>query len=642
MHQFAVWAPAAQRVDLQLGVGTELVEVALQRAADGWWSADVGDAGHGTDYAFRVDDGPDTPDPRSAWQPAGVHGPSRVFDPSRHRWQDDGWAGPQGGAGVLGGLVYELHVGTFTAEGTLAAAEQRLDALVDLGVDLVELMPVAAFPGRWGWGYDGVQPYAVHEAYGGPAALQHFVDTCHQRGLGVCLDVVYNHLGPSGNYLSRFGPYFTDRHHTPWGQAVNLDGPGSDEVRRWIVDNALRWFADFHVDALRLDAVHELKDDSPRHLLAQLSDETAELARRLGRPLGLIAESDLNDPRTVAPTARASDPSSDPSTYESTQAVALTTGLGLTGGLDVVIPPVPAERLSGADDGETSTGLGMTAQWDDDLHHALHALLTGERQGYYADFGSLEVVAKCLTEVFRHDGCWSTFRGQEWGHPVDRGTQDGRQFVGYLQTHDQVGNRATGDRISASLTPGQLAIGAALVMTSTFTPMVFMGEEWAASTPWQFFTDFDDPQLAQAVREGRRAEFARHGSAEHGWAESVPDPQSPTTRDASVLDWEERSHGVHGRVLAWYRALVDVRRRVPELRDGRLDQVQVSLDAARRWLVVSRGSWRTTCNLADTPQPVPVDVGEGEVVLSWSGSGRLAEGAIALDGHDVAVLRVAP
>jgi maltooligosyltrehalose trehalohydrolase len=523
---------------------------------------------------------------------------------------------------VLGGVLYELHVGTFTPEGTLPAVEQHLDELVGLGVDVVELMPVAAFPGRWGWGYDGVHAYAVHEPYGGPAALQHLVDACHGRGLGVCLDVVYNHLGPSGNYLSRFGPYFSDRHHTPWGQAVNLDGPGSHEVRRWVVDNALRWFTEFHVDALRLDAVHDLLDDSPRHLLAQLSDETAELAGRLGRPLALIAESDLNDPRMVAPTAPAGTPTSG---QAAVQALAVTTGLGFTGGLDAVVPqPPPAAK----------GGLGMTAQWDDDLHHALHALLTGERQGYYADFGSLEVVAKCLTEVFRHDGTWSSFRGQPWGHPVDRERQDGRQFVGYLQTHDQVGNRATGDRIGASLTPGQQAIGAALVMTSTFTPMVFMGEEWAASTPWQFFTDFDDPQLAQAVRVGRRTEFA-----EHGWdAADVPDPQSPATRAASVLDWSERGGGEHGRMLAWYRSLVDLRRRVPPLRTGRLDEVRVRWDDDARWLVVARGEWRVACNLADAGQRVPLDVDGGEVVLSWS-SAEVSAQTVVLAGHDVAVLR---
>jgi maltooligosyltrehalose trehalohydrolase len=387
------------------------------------------------------------------------------------------------------------------------------------------------------------------------------------------------------------------------------------------------------VDALRLDAVHELKDDSARHILAQLSDETAELSQRLGRPLALIAESDLNDPRTVAPTSAAGSPTSG---QDAMRAAAVTTGLGLTGGLGTVLPVA-----------DQPTGLGMTAQWDDDLHHALHALLTGERQGYYADFGSLEVVAKCLTQVFRHDGCWSSFRARDWGQPVDRERQDGRQFLGYLQTHDQVGNRATGDRIGASLTPGQLAIGAALVLTSTFTPMLFMGEEWAASTPWQFFSDFDDRQLAAAVSAGRRAEFA-----EHGWsADDVPDPQSPTTREASVLDWSERGQGEHGRVLAWYRSLIDLRRRILQLRDGRLDEVRVRWDDGARWLVVARGEWRVACNLAPVGQRVPLDVtppartsstkftpGVWQVVLSWS-SAAVAGGAVELDGHDVAVLR---
>jgi maltooligosyltrehalose trehalohydrolase len=323
------------------------------------------------------------------------------------------------------------------------------------------------------------------------------------------------------------------------------------------------------------------------------------------------------------------------------RAAAVTSGLGLTGGLDSVLPV--AER---------PTGLGMTAQWDDDLHHALHALLTGERQGYYADFGSLEVLATCLTRVFWHDGSWSSFRGQDWGHPVDREHQDGRQFLGYLQTHDQVGNRATGDRIGASLTAGQQAIGAALVMTSTFTPMVFMGEEWAASTPWQFFSDFGDPQLAAAVSEGRRAEFA-----DHGWAAAdVPEPQSPATRAASVLDWSQRGEGEHGRMLAWYRSLIDLRRRVPQLRSGRLDEVAVRWDDDARWLVVARGDWRVACNLAPAAQPVPLDVaqpartlsakvtpGAAQVVLSWSGAavvGLAGSGEVTLGGHDVAVLRV--
>src|SRR3954452_9330709 len=441
----------------------------MTRGDDGVWALDVEDASHGTDYAFSLDGGAPLPDPRSAWQPDGVHRPSRVFDPARHVWQDAGW----GGRSALGALFYELHIGTFTPQGTLDAAAERLDHLVDLGVDVVELMPVAAFDGRWGWGDDGVDLSAVPAAYGGPEALQRFVDAAHDRGLAVCLDVVYNHLGPSGNYLASFGPYFTTRHSTPWGPAVNLDDTGSTDVRRWICDNALRWFRDFHIDVLRLDAVHALVDDSPTHLLQQLSTETAALSKELGRPLGLVAESDLNDPRMI-------------------------------------------EAVSAG-------GMGMTAQWSDDFHHALHALLTGERFGYYVDFGDPAVFAKTLTRVFMHDGTYSTFRGKTWGHQIDPRKHQGGSFLAYTANHDQIGNRALGDR--PALTPGQQAIAAALVLTSPYTPMLFMGEEWGASTPWRFFTDFDDPELADAVRNGRRQEFA-----EFGWdAEEIPDPQDPET-----------------------------------------------------------------------------------------------------------------
>ncbi|MDQ6716277.1 MAG: DUF3459 domain-containing protein, partial [Actinomycetota bacterium] len=431
--------------------------------------------------------------------------------------------------------------------------------------------------------------YAVHDAYGGPAALQRFADACHQRGLGVCLDVVYNHLGPSGNYLSSFGPYFTDRHITPWGPGVNLDGPGSAEVRRFVIDNALRWLRDFHVDALRLDAVHELRDDSPRHLLAQLADETADLSRELGRPLALVAESDLNDPVVVTPTS-----------------------LG---------------------------GRGMSAQWDDDVHHALHTKLTGEAQGYYADFVRPGVLEKVLQECFLHDGCWSSFRGTRWGAPVDRRTYPGSRFLAYLQTHDQVGNRATGDRISASVTAGQQAIGAALYLTSAFTPMIFMGEEWAASTPWQFFTSFEEPELAEAVRTGRRAEFAGHGWS----AAEVPDPQDPATRDRSVLDWREVQGPAHTRMLRWYAALVAARRRHPDLSDDRLDAVGVESDPDGGWLVVSRGRLRVVCNFSSAPSSVPLEESgpDAEVVLAWDEpTTRLTVGAVELAGYSVAIVRV--
>ncbi|HZI96623.1 MAG TPA: malto-oligosyltrehalose trehalohydrolase, partial [Actinomycetales bacterium] len=532
MHSFGVWAPKASRVDLEVRLDDGWQTLQMHGADDGCWGVEVALAGPGADYAFRVDGGDPTPDPRSPWQPDGVHGPSRLFDAAAHA--PPAWPGMD----ARGAVLYELHVGTFTPDGTLDAAAGHLDQLVELGVQMVSLMPVAAFPGRHGWGYDGVHLYAVHEPYGGPAALQRFVAACHRRGLGVCLDVVYNHLGPSGNYLSRFGPYFTDRHHTPWGEAVNLDDEGSVQVRRWVVDNALRWFTDFGIDALRLDAVHELKDDSPTHVLAQLSTATAVLAAELGRPLSLVAESDLNQPRMVEPVA----------------------------------------------DG----GLGMTAQWSDDVHHALHALLTGERGGYYADFGTPEVLAQTLTRVFRHDGCWSTFREEAWGAPVDPHRHRGHAFLAYSANHDQVGNRALGDRPGASLTDGQLAIAATLVLTSPYTPMLFMGSEWGATTPWQFFTDHAEPELAAAVREGRRREFAAHG-----WdAGQVPDPQDPATRDASVLDRSEPARERHARLLAWHRELIALRSAHADLRDDDLSRVAVRHADDGSWFVVDRGDLR--------------------------------------------------
>jgi maltooligosyltrehalose trehalohydrolase len=586
--EIRVWAPNAKRVDVDVEpLGGVVTTSPMTLQPGGWWSLTT-DRSAPFDYAFRLDGGAPLPDPRSPWQPRGVHGPSRSFDAEAYTWRDTGWPGPRSGAGAVGGVFYELHVGTFTSGGTLDAATSRLDHLVALGVDVVELMPVAAFPGRWGWGYEGVALYAVHDPYGGPAALQRFVDACHQRGIGVCLDVVYNHLGPSGNYLSSFGPYFTDRHVTPWGSAVNLDGPGAPEVRRFVVDNALRWLRDFHVDALRLDAIHELRDDSPTHLLAELSDAVADLALRLDRPLDLVAESDLNDPVVVTPTQ-----------------------LG---------------------------GWGMSAQWDDDLHHALHTTVTGETQGYYADFAAPGVLAKTLRDVFLHDGRWSSFRGQVWGTEVDPVAFRTSQFLGYLQTHDQVGNRACGDRISASITPGQQAIGAAIYLTCGFTPMIFMGEEWAASTPWQFFSSFEEPELAEAIRTGRRAEFAGHG-----WAEDmVPDPQDPATRDRSVLDWSELGERRHARMLRWYASLVAERHRSDDLTDDDLDSVRVESGADDSWILLSRGRFRVVANLAAEPATIPLPGLQDscDVVLAWDPEGtRHTNESVTLPGHSVALVR---
>ncbi|MFN8080242.1 MAG: malto-oligosyltrehalose trehalohydrolase [Kineosporiaceae bacterium] len=591
MHVFRLWSPQARGVTLHLQDAERgLADVrAMTAQDDGWWQLEVAEAGHGTDYAFAVDhgDGPGAPrpDPRTRWQPRGVHAASRVFDPTRHRWSatEATWASQA--RDLLGAVFYEMHVGTFTAEGTLAAATERLDHLVCLGVDVVEVLPVAPFEGERGWGYDGVAPYGVHEAYGGPAALQAFVEACHARGLAVCLDVVYNHLGPAGNYLAEIGPYFSRTHSTPWGPAVNLDGEYSAGVRRWVIDNALAWFGDFHLDCLRLDAVHSLVDDSPQHILAELSDEVAALAEQLGRPLTLIAESDLNDPATVEPT--------------------------------------------------TDGGLGMHAQWSDDLHHALHAWITSEKQGYYADFGDELTVARTLTRVFRHAGDFSTFRGRDWGRPVDPELHRGHQFLGYLQNHDQVGNRALGDRISAHVGLGRVAAGAALVLTSPFTPMLFMGEEWAASTPWQYFTDFD-AELGEAVRRGRVAEFA-----DQGWSDlEIPDPQSAATREASVLDWAESSRGDHATMLRWYTELIALRRREPDLRSDDLEAVSVTV--GQNWLVVHRGGFDVLVNLSPVAVDLPVPA-TAQVVLAWPGTVTTTPGSdgLRLPADSVAVVRLA-
>ena len=394
--RFRVWAPFAES-SVTLVLDGEPHR--MQRAGGGWWEADR-EAVPGARYAFAIDDGEPRADPRALSLPDGPEGPAQVIDREQLSAATVAWDGIE----LHGAVIYELHVGTFTPEGTLDSAIERLDHLVELGAGIVEVMPLATFPGRHGWGYDGVGLYAVHEPYGGPLAFRRFVDACHARGLGVCLDVVYNHLGPSGNHLAEFGPYFTDRYATPWGQAVNLDGAGSDDVRRFILDNALMWLRDFHVDGLRLDAVHTLFDNRATTLLEELAGEVAALSDEVGRPLWLIAESDRNDPRTV------------------------------TGG--------------------EAGGLGLDAQWADDVHHALHVLLTGETQGYYADFAAPGALAKVLEGVFLHDGRWSSFRGRTHGRPLDRTAIPGFRFVVSLQTHDQVGNRALGDRLSAGISPG--------------------------------------------------------------------------------------------------------------------------------------------------------------------------------------------
>ncbi|MCG7444179.1 malto-oligosyltrehalose trehalohydrolase [Mycobacteroides abscessus subsp. abscessus] len=557
--RFEVWAPNAREVALALEprTGTHRREIAMERGDGDWWHAPGLAAQPGDRYGFLLNGSTSPlPDPRSLSQPEGVHGLSEVFDP-----RSLSFTAPWKGMDVRGKVIYELHIGTFAADrttgtaGTFDSAIARLDQLSALGVNAVEIMPIAAFPGERGWGYDGVGLYATHEAYGGPAALARFVDAAHARGLAVILDVVYNHLGPDGNYLGHFGPYFTDTHSTPWGPAVNLDADGSSEVRAFIIANARQWLRDFHLDGLRLDAVHALRDDSPTHILAELSRAVECMSTEAGRPLSLIAESDLNDPATVTPVAEG--------------------------------------------------GLGMHAQWADDIHHHLHAWASGEREGYYVDFGEARGVKKSLERIFEHDGSFSTFRGKTWGQKVDpaSGDYNAHAFVAFIQDHDQVGNRAAGDRLTETIGFGTHAALASLYLLGATTPMVFMGEEWGTKVPFAFFSDHGE-EIGPLVSTGRREEFARMG-----WGDAVPDPQARTTFEESFLDWSETQSGEHAALLEFYRTLLTLRREHNDFQCGDFASIEVEV-LTEGAILMHRGRYSILASRGDAPvtwqSPSPV------------------------------------
>jgi maltooligosyltrehalose trehalohydrolase len=466
----------------------------------GWFVHTEHEIENGQRYAFCLDNGAARPDPASRWQPNDVHQPSAFFDPSKYEWSDAGWRGIDRSQLV----VYELHVGAFTPEGTFAAIEPRLPELRDLGVTAIELMPVAQFAGRRGWGYDGCYPFAVQESYGGPLAMQKLVDTCHREGIAVILDVVYNHLGPEGNYAGQFGPYFTHRHHTPWGDALNYDDSGCDNVRDFVCDNVRYWFREFHVDGLRLDAVQAIFDGSPRHILRDIKIAADDEAARSGRRLHVIAETDQNDVRL----------------------------------------------LNDADQG----GYGLDAQWSDDFHHCVHTLLTGERNGYYADYGQPEQLVKSLNQKFVYDGCYSPFRDRHHGTPAGKLSPD--RFVISIQNHDQVGNRARGDRFGTLLTLPRQKLAAGLMLLSPYVPMLFMGEEYGEKRPFPYFCSFGDANLIEAVRRGRREEFSSFS-----WSGEFPDPQSEETFRSACLSWSWPVETEHHALRGWYRDLLAARRR---------------------------------------------------------------------------------
>jgi maltooligosyltrehalose trehalohydrolase len=572
----AVWAPLAKSVELV----TPQRRFALHEEA-GYWRNDVEAAALEHGYRYSIDGGEPLPDPRSQWQPDGVHGSSRIID-----WSSpDAARARSGSAGfeptALGdAVIYELHVGTFTPDGTFDGVVKHLDELAALGVTAIELMPVAQFPGDRNWGYDGVYLYAVHPAYGGPTGLARLVDACHARGMAVVLDVVYNHLGPEGNYLAEFGPYFTDRHRTPWGAGLNFDGPHSDEVRRFFIENALLWVTEFHIDALRLDAVHAIADQSAQPFLAELAAAVHAEGERRDRRVHVIAESDLNDPRLLRPPDRG--------------------------------------------------GLGLDAQWSDDFHHALHVLLTAERTGYYQDFGTVGDLKTAFAEGFVRAGEYSTFFRRRHGAP----SRDipAERFVVCIQNHDQIGNRAFGDRLSNLVSFEALKLAAGTLLLSPFVPLLFMGEEYADTAPFLYFTSHTDRRLAEAVRRGRSedfASFARRGE--------VPDPQEEATFRRSRLTPSLRGEGRHRTLLEFYTELILLRKTIPALARLSKETMETQVWETERVMAVRRWDGESdviaALNFADAPRTVQVSTPPGRWPArldsadeKWGGPGRTVRG----------------
>jgi maltooligosyltrehalose trehalohydrolase len=524
--EFSVWAPLPKRVTVKMVTPRESL-IPMTKLDNGYWAVTVKEVPPGSRYAFVLDDQLTRPDPASHFQPAGVHEPSQTVNHGDFAWTDSGWSGVP----LEEMILYELHVGTFTSEGSFDAIIPRLEALQDVGVNALEIMPVSQFPGERNWGYDGVFPFAVQNSYGGPDGLKRLVNACHRRGMAVVLDVVYNHLGPEGNYLADFAPYFTAKYQTPWGKAVNFDDAHSDEVRNYFIENALFWFEHYHFDALRLDAIHAICDMSAKPFLQELAEKTDSFSSLKNRGFYLIAESDLNDVRVITP------------------------------------------RNQG--------GYGIDAQWSDDYHHALHTLLTGETSGYYADFGGTEQLAKALRDGFVYSWQYSPYRRRS--HGSCSAHCPANQFIVFAQNHDQVGNRLRGDRLSRLVSLEALKLAAAAVILAPCVPLLFMGEEYGEVAPFLYFVSHSDPELIAAVRKGRAEEFQAFD-----WQGEVPDPQSEDTFSQCKLQWHRRDSGKHKVLLDFYRHLIHLRKEIPALNHLERANMQVSVIEEEKLVVVHR------------------------------------------------------
>jgi maltooligosyltrehalose trehalohydrolase len=561
MHRFGVWAPQAEKMSLHWKDQTLPMNGPNKR---GWWTLEVEAADCGDAYAFLLDDDPaPIPDPRSPRQPHGVHGFSELYDHSLFEWHDQLWRG----APKTGAIIYEMHIGTFSAEGSFDGAKQHLQYLADLGVTHVEIMPVASWAGKQGWGYDSVALFAPHEPYGGPDGFKRFVDACHATGLSVILDVVYNHFGPVGNYTTKFGPYLNSDRKTPWGNAVNLDGEGADEVRRFFVDNAMMWLKEYHCDGLRFDAVHAFLDLSAVHFLEQVATETERLSSTLGREFYLIAESDLNDPRIVRP--------------------------------------------------REANGYGFDAQWSDDFQHSLFTVLftpKKEETGYYSDFGELKDLEKALKQSYVYDGRYSGHRKRRHGRPPHG--LSAHHFIHFDQNHDQIGNRGWGERLEHLIGIDAAKVSVGILLTAPYTPMLFMGQEWAASAPFLYFADHEDEEMRRSVAEGRKNEFAAFG-----FDGDVPNPEDRDTYEKSKLNWDEQGDGRHAEMLAWVRALIKLRRSNVCLNDGDLHRIVVASDPVNHTLVLERDEARILVNFGEQPYSFELLAGEDLVLVSRDGIG---------------------